>query len=77
MNRTYLVLLHLGERSLERLKPACGRVRNICLLNATNSLICPAHTCASVSLENEGVSDMTHLKGTGRTLNRPQNPRHD
>lgn len=60
MNRTNLVLLHLCERSLQRLKPACSRVCNVALLYATNPFIRPAHTCASVSLENESVKNLTH-----------------
>ena len=60
IGKTYLVLLHLCERPLKRLEPACSRIRNISLLNAANTFVRPAHTYADVSPLNKDISNVAH-----------------
>lgn len=40
----YFIVSHLSEGSLQRFKPACGRVGNVCLLDTPDPLVCPAQS---------------------------------
>lgn len=53
---TDLIFLHLREGSFQRLKPACGRICNICLLNAADAFVGLAHAYYFIKCASEEVA---------------------